>query len=226
LTRVGTFQGRGLVHMQGDPVVAPGASVSADFRTDVPMAADAGGEIRYSATCLQGSDVVGRATGPVPVPPDERCECQRLTAEGGSYSSSQVGTGPTRLKTRLRWFLSCSAGAGTCVGRLKLARPAGTDIAIATPKQLTVTCRGRCDRGGPTSASGTVALQVTSRQTLDFDNRRGRTVVFPVRRFCVRNGREVPVGTTRVRLVFNGAGLLDKKKSDLNGNGKPDGAER
>jgi hypothetical protein len=164
--------------------------------------------------------------GQEPPPEPAPCECKRLTVTASNYSSTQPGGGPTTMKLRLRWILACSKGDGACVGRLKLQQFAGTDIRIVSPRQPTVSCRGKCDAAGNTSAAGTVPLTVSSRETLDFDNRRGKTVVFAVRRFCVRGGKEIFVGTTRIRLAFNGAGFLDKKKSDLNGNGRPDGAEK
>ncbi len=159
-------------------------------------------------------------------PKPKPCECKKLTVEGKNYSSAQVNKGATSLKLKLRWFLSCSSGAGDCVGKLKLAPPAGSDIRIVTPANTTVTCNGKCDTGGATSASGTVTLKVTSVETLDFDNRRGQTVMFSIRRFCVRNGKDVFVGNTRLRIVFGSGGFLDKKKSDLNGNNKPDGDDK
>lgn len=245
LTRVGVFQGKGLVHMQGNPVVAPGATVTADFKTNVPIPATAvrsrgapvaravatNAEIRYSATCQPGSDVFGTATlppaqPPPPPPPPPPCECEKLTVTASNYSSKQVETGPTTLKLKLRWIMSCSQGDGECAGLLKLGKPAGSDIVFEAPTATDVSCAGKCDPAGATSAAGVVNVRMRSVRTLDFDNRAGKTVVFPVRRFCVRAGRNVSVGTTRIRLVFAGTGFLDKKKSDLNGNGKPDGADR
>ncbi len=228
LTRVGVFEGKGLVHMQGNPVVAAGATVTADFKTNAPIPAGAGGEIRYSATCQPGSDQFGRATGPPPSepPPAEPCECKQLAVTASNYSSKQVETGPTTLKLKLRWILSCSQGDGQCAALFKLGKPAGSDVVFETPKPTDVGCAGKCDPGGATSASGVVNVKATSVKTLDFDVRAGNAVVFPIRRFCVRNGTNVSVGTTRIRLVFAGSGFLDKKRSDLNGNGKPDGADR
>jgi hypothetical protein len=229
LTRWGTFQGRGLVHMQGtpaNPVVRPGASVTVDFSTNVAIPTNAGGEIRYSATCLQGSDQIGRATGPPAPPPPPKpppkpkpCTCKdlktRIVANRSAVTQSTAQGFVMELL--VEWNLTCTKGAGTCTGELTLApssRARRLGIAVSAPAG-TVACKGPC-------AKTTTRFQkyiVTGGQRWA-TGKRGRTdtlVRLEMKRKCK---------TTRIPqtydIVFDRSGGIDTRRSDLNANGIPD----
>jgi hypothetical protein len=234
LTRVGTFGG-GLVHMQGTaatPVVRPGQTVTVDFRTNVAIPANAGGEIRYSATCLPGSDQIGRASGPTPpptpqpprpTPQPKPCVCKdlktRIVPNRSSVTSSSVQG--FQMELLVEWNLTCTQGAGTCTGGLTFvpsARGKRLGVAVAAPTG-TVSCKGPCAKttqrfqkyvvsGGPRWASG----------------KRGRTdrlIRLEMKRKC----KSTRIAQ-RFDVVFNRSGGIDVRASDLNGNGIADGRDR
>lgn len=229
LTRVGTFQGRGLVHMlaQQSDVVAPGGSVTVPFTTNAPIATNAGGELRYSSTCAAGSDVIGRATGPAP--PPRPCTCKKLdVALFGTTKGSESRQTGFFARLELRWTMTCSGGPGKCAGRLfvsgsRTSRVLGVKVFLGTSQDGgRVSCTGTCTR----TASG------DERMLVDSDNRafskenigkgKGRSITIEVDVFC--SGERAP----RIfELVFRpGTGNLDRRLSDLNGNGIPDGGAR
>jgi hypothetical protein len=69
-------------------------------------------------------------------------------------------------------------------------------------------------------------MRATSASDLYFDNRAGKRFVFKLKLYCTRGGKQVLVGAKRMTFAFGSDGFLDKKKSDLNGNGVPDGREK
>lgn len=169
LTRVGTFQGRGLVHMQAQTsdVAAPGATAIVDFTTNVPIAANAGGEIRYSSTCAPGSDQTSRATGPTPPRPPRPqpvpCKCHSLTwrlgrVGGASYATIQRPRSKASFEMRLAglWTLTCTSGGGGC----------GGSITVVAPPELRQSLGLRSarahGRGGPTASPASSTAGATA----------------------------------------------------------------
>jgi len=228
LTRVGTFQGRGLVHMQGtaaSPVVQPGGTVTVDFTTNVAIPVNAGGEIRYSDTCLAGSDQIGQATGPPPPPPQKpkpqpkKCACKDLKTRivPNRTSIDRSDAGGFAMTLLVQWTLRCTKGAGDCVGELQLvpsARGKRLGIAVAAPAGI-VSCKGPC-------AKSTVRFQrfdVTGGARWGAA-KRGRTnklVQLQMKRKC--KSTRVP---QTFNIVFNRRGGIDSRLSDLNANGIAD----
>lgn len=207
--------------------LAPGQTVTFTFQTSGPLTIANLPIVRISSDCVGDANAqTSLAAPPPPPPPPAVCECKRLTVAAKNYSSSEVNRTPTVLKMTLQWTMACSKGNGLCTGKLKLLPPAGSDVKIVTPKNTTVTCNGKCDPNGNFNAAGGLPLKVTSKDDLDFDNRAGKTFVFPIQRYCVRNGKDVLLGTEKLSLVFGAGGFLDKKKSDLNGNKIADGREK
>jgi hypothetical protein len=195
---------------QTNDVVAPGATVVVEFTTNVPIPPNAGGEMRYSSTCAPGSDVVGRATGPVPPPPRPRpCVCESIETRLTDLRRAEFTTG-TGFAYRLRWTMQCSAGSGRCSGmltprpprRFRFRTEGGAEISCAGP------CRGT-STGGPMlyfAAVGEEAMERPIRLPVDVECRRKTRRVFTI--------------------VFRkGAKNVDRKRSDLNGNGIPDGRD-
>jgi hypothetical protein len=214
LTRVGTFQGRGLVHLQAQTsdVVAAGGTVIVPFTTNVPIPTRAGGEIRYSATCAPGSDAVGRATGPEPPPPPPPCRCESLAARI-SEVDKLLEARTTHISLKLAWTLECSGGAGRCSGLLAVRVPRKfrrTSVA----NNLSQPCVGPCGR----RVSGTRVFSFRSGDPTT----RTDSIVLRVRFECAGKTRE-RIYTMRFRGKTNEA--IDLKRSDLDGNLVPDGKD-
>lgn len=223
ITRVGTVQGRGVVSMQGTaaaPAIPASRTVHVDFRTNIPIRVNAGGEIRYSSTCQQGSDQIGRATGPS-LP---KCTCMSLTAriDPATLGFARDRPDVVELTGQIAWAMSCSGGTGKCTGSLSL-RPSnnakGLAVRFHLPDKGRVRCVGPC--GGNTFRKSKFSLVAGPK--LARPNRGTR-----VRAFEIRLGRGCdPLGAKPVkfRIVFSRDGGIDRERSDLNGNGKRDGTE-
>ena len=206
--------------------LGPGQSVTFTFNTSDRFTVNNAPVVRISDDCNRDENAKVSIIVPAPKPQPKVCECKALRVDAKNYSSSEVNKTPTILKMTLVWKMVCSGGEGTCTGKIRIAPPTGSDVKIVTPKNTTITCKGKCDPNGATSASGSVPLKVVSQNDLDFDNRAHKTFVFPIMRWCVHNGQDVPIGVEKISLVFGASGFLDKKKSDLNGNRIPDGKEK
>jgi hypothetical protein len=229
LTRVGTFQGRGLVHLQGSPAVPAipaGATVTVTFRTNVAIAANAGGEIRYSATCQAGSDQIGRATGPPPPPPTPKpkpCACKDLKARivpNRFLSPPATATGMT-LELLVEWTLTCTKGSGNCKGQLTLvpsARGKRLGARVAAPAGL-VACEGPCAQ--KTTRSQKYVVTAGARYAKGRLGGSGeRLLRLELKRVC-KSKRIDQV----FYIAFTRSGAVDRGRSDLNGNGIDDGKD-
>jgi hypothetical protein len=125
----------------------------------------------------------------------------------------------SRFHFQLRWTLACKGEEGGCRGEIQLAPPAG--FALSTPRTVTVSCAGRC---GAKPATQTVFVGGTSPAgLLRQEARRNRTYVFRFRKFCVADGRRVPAGTGSITVAYDAKGLTDRRRSDLDGDGRLDG---
>lgn len=209
--------------------IPPGGKQTFRILTDKPFdGAGSPGTAAISEDCRTDAAaeiVFGSPPKPIPTPPPSACNCTNLTVVGTKYSSSQVNSGKAQLKLSLNWTLSCSGAAGRpCSGRFEILAPAGSDIRLDAPANGKVSCKGRCI-GPPSTARGTAKLRATSAGDLYFDERAGKSFAFRLRLYCTRNGREALVGAKRLTFSFNRAGFLDRRKSDLNGDGVPDGKD-
>jgi hypothetical protein len=125
--------------------------------------------------------------------------------------------------------MRCKGGAGKCKGTLipsasRASKAGGLRVSIGgdLAGEKRVTCTGTCKR----VSRGTDELLLGSDSPV-FRERNvgkgdGRTITIEVDRFC--NGERSP-------LIFDlvlkpGTGALDRARSDLNGNGIPDGRTR
>lgn len=208
--------------------IAPGQKASFRILTDMPFDGNGSpGVLRVSEDGV--TDVIFTllfGSPPKPKPePVVACSCRNLAVTGSKYSSSQVNTGVARLKVNLNWALTCAGEPGKpCAGRIEIQPPAASDIKVAAPKSRNVKCAGRCT--GPLSTTrGTARMEATSAKDLHFDERAGKSFPFRLRLWCTRGSREVLVGSKRMTFAFGSGGFLDKRKSDLNGNGVPDGKD-
>lgn len=246
LTRVGTFQGRGLVHMlaQASDVVAPGGSVTVPFTTNVPIATNAGGELRYSSTCAAGSDVIGRATGPAPpAPPPNpspaKCKCESLAwvpdrVSDAGYATMRGPQRPSSFELRVAgfWTLECTRGSGGCRGSIEVAVPPALQKSLALrlgkgPRAEwanakgtvgTIICRSGC---GKRRKSG-FAFNVLGGSKLGFGARGVTTRSITLYVFTNCSGKRT---RKEITAVFDNDGLIDFARSDFNGNDIPDGRE-
>jgi hypothetical protein len=236
LTRVGSFQGRGLVHMQGTaatPAIPVGGTAIVDFRTNVAIAPNAGGEIRYSDTCQPGSDVIGQASGPPsppppPPPPPPRpkpCTCKDLKARivPNRFLSPANTTGGMELELLLEWTLSCTKGARGCAGNLTLepsTRGRRLGASVAAPAAGKVRCRGNCAK----TTSGFQKFVVRAGPRYGAGRRGGsgeRLLRLELNRVC-KSKRIDQV----FLIAFSRSGAVDRRLSDLNANGIDDGKDR
>jgi hypothetical protein len=228
LTRVGTFQGRGLVHMQGTtatPAIPPGGTATVDFKTNVAIASNAGGEIRYSATCQPGSDQIGRATGPAPPKPKPPlCRCKSLEIIDGKYRARARDV----FAIDFEWRLTCTPKSGRkgCEGKIEVVPPTQGKFkaVVRLPAGGERICEGTCRR--VTDGPAFVRMDFDPRDPVKF---LGQTFRFKLKLFCMRGARYVAVGTQTASVVFKEGPIqgspVDPVQSDLNANGIPDGDE-
>jgi hypothetical protein len=235
----GDAQGRWVVHAtKPPPGLAPGASLAIQFTTQAPLAPNQPREIRFSSTCVVGSDVVKQSTGPTapprpppPPPPSPKpkpCVCESLEVRLGSRISSAQ-----EVNLDLDWALACTKGDGGCQGKLEVelstaSKRANVRLLVvqegtgrATGGKWFVDCEGMCfrSRGRKTAGEALVSLIAPARE--DFGPRGIGSVTLEVDRFCKRR-----LTTKRFRIAFNAEGRVSLRRSDLNGNGVADGREK
>ena len=113
---------------------------------------------------------------------------------------------------------------------IEVVPPAGSDFRLTSPPKSIA----RCTSAKPCrkSAAGNQFLTVpgmarvagTSANDLDQDRRGGKSFRFEFRTYCLLKGRRQPDRTSSMTIVYKPSGLgIDLKRSDLNGNGRPDG---
>ena len=147
------------------------------------------------------------------------CKCKKLDVVAHGFASGQIThpeRGPAHLGLSFRWTITCTKGKGNCSGSVTVVPPAGTDVKI-TPKTTSFTCTGPC--GG--TKTGDFRMKAISADDLDFDKRAGKQFTFHLHKKCGKKTSVEPI-----TLAFGSQGFLDKKKSDLNGNGILDGKEK
>jgi hypothetical protein len=163
---------------------------------------------------------------PPPAPPPP-CMCRNLgTTTSGFADFTRAGAGTTALSFRVNWRMNCAGAAGKCEGAIEVIPPRGTDIKLTTPGKP-VTCKGTCRAGEAiTLSKGMFRVAGSSAGSLDRDARGGKAFSFRIKRYCVRNGKRVAAGGTFMTVVYRASGLIDRGRSDLNGDRKPDGRGR
>jgi hypothetical protein len=230
----GDAQGRWVVHATKQPPgLAPGASLAIQFTTQARLAANQPREIRFSSTCVVGSDVVKTSTGPPPPPPPspkpKPCVCDSLDVRLGPHISSK-----DEVILDLDWDLRCTRGDGGCEGRLVVelsaaAKRAKIGLSVvqdgsgrATGGRWLVDCDGRCSRTQARTTSGRDTSIYLRTPAGDVFGPQGvGSVVLEVDRFCKRE-----LTTKRFRIALNAGGKVSLRRSDLNGNGVADGKEK
>ena len=231
----GDAQGRWVVHATKQPPgLAPGASLAIQFTTQAALAPNQPREIRFSSTCVVGSDVVKQSTGPpqppapTPTPKPKPCVCESLDVRLDRRISSA-----REVSLDLDWKLGCTKGDGGCEGKLEVelstaSKRAKVRLVVvqdgtgrATGGKWLVDCEGRCFRARPRTISGGAQVSLDAPEGEVFGPRGIGSVTVEVDRLCKRR-----LTTKRFLIAFNAGGKVSLRRSDLNGNGVADGKEK
>ncbi|MGH3129274.1 MAG: hypothetical protein ACRDNX_00485 [Gaiellaceae bacterium] len=161
---------------------------------------------------------------PPPPPPPGPCICRNIgvtTSGWGDFTARGADT--TSFSFRGTWRMNCSGAAGKCAGRIEVIPPAGTDLRLTAPKKA-IGCKGTCRADQAITLSrGSFRVAGSSAASLDPEARGGKSFSFRIKRYCIRGGKRVSAGGTFMTVVYRPSGILDRAKSDLNGDRKPDG---
>ncbi len=205
--------------------IPPGGKQTFTFPTSVPYPPNGGGRLNVSSNCQ--TDVAASVSGPaLPPPKEKKCKCAGLTV-----TTRAANIGFASWSMTVDWTLTCTGDAGGgCQGEI---RPGGWnrgDMVITrpkapkakkgeTPKPLVLTCKGKCKKK---PSKGSVRLSGRAEKSLKRTTRAAQQYQFVLNQYC--DGKKV--GNTRVTVVFDLNGRVDKKASDLNANGVPDGQDK
>jgi hypothetical protein len=223
--------------------IAPGGSQTFSFTTEQQYPPGSGGTLEVSTTCSPGSDVTSQVTGPPepPVGPPEQCRCFAIGANLRAITI--LAHHGRHLSFRVRWGLICTAGPGPgCRGRIKLATSDKQDVKFLSPKSKTVRCKGRCGAFNHGSKEIRLLLSKKLRPLSEAvhklspiqlrkriaDLKKTGQLPYPqlrvgVKLFCLTAaGKEHPVKFLVMTFKFDGQGQVNRRRSDLNGDGRED----
>lgn len=166
----------------------------------------------------------GPTNGPAPVQTpaaavaDVTCRCRKLKAFLNGFSVP--GLTSRRLSFKLNWRLTCTAGKGNCRGAVRMAAPKGFPKFIKPGRGRTkrVGCKGRCGK----SAKGSRAFTVFSSEDFTPRERANKSIRIKIEKQCAPGARRK---ATTLVLAFDRLGLVDYRKSNLDGVGGPDGRQ-
>lgn len=215
--------------------IPPGGTAAFGVRTDVPLSrAGPFGTAAISEDCV-GDVPAPVEFGPQPAPPPP-CRCKSLDT---SFTAKGMTAGAHGFlaELRLTWILRCTSGAGRCKARfdvratnvhakrgLRLGIPPkpGSGGAGRPPKNIQ--CEGPCRR----TSAGSERLVVSSSKDYYRGDRLGTRAVpsveIEIEHACGAK-RRTDTFEIAFRKLDDGTVLIDRKNSDLNGNGFSD-AER
>jgi hypothetical protein len=223
--------------------IAPGGSQTFSFTTEQQYPPGSGGTLEVSTTCSPGSDVTSQVTGPPepPVGPPAPCRCFAIGAN--LQAISILSHHGRHLSFKVRWGLICTAGPGAgCRGRIKLATSDRRDVKFLSPKSKTVRCKGKCNAFShgskeirlllskklrPLSEAVHKLSPIQLRKRIE-DLKRTRQLPYPqlrvgVKLFCLTAaGKEHAVKFLVMTFKFDKEGQVNRKRSDLNGDGRED----
>jgi uncharacterized repeat protein (TIGR01451 family) len=154
----------------------------------------------------------------------KKCDCKGLDATVG-----YIRIGNPSWTMNLRWTLTCTGDAGRpCQGTIGNFRWSGSPLWLGSPRVIEVTrprpprvvrCNGKCGKR-PTTGTARVS-GVATRGKFKPRVRANQSATFSFTSFCGRKKVDFSF-----EIQFDSKGRLDRKRSDLNGNGKPDGQEK
>lgn len=200
--------------------IAPGANLKFPIKFKGPFPQGQSGLLRISSDCKVDLSVSWFGPG-------HMCKCISFNARIIPKSISLFGISTTSLNLgfTVGWELRCTTGVSGCSGEFELSRPlpmtAGSNIRLVDEKGKLgkatgeFSCKGLCGR----TTTGIQKFRLFGKTAMGSKNRAGKAYTMTMSRFC-QGVRAKPLKFT---LVFDKLGQLDKKKSDLNANGKPDG---
>ena len=133
----------------------------------------------------------------------------------------------------LDWALGCTKGSGRCKGKLEVELSTASKRAkvrllvvqngrgVATGGTWLVDCEGACSPNRPRTIRGEAGVSLDAPDGEVFGPRGIGSVTLEVDRVCKRR-----LTTRRFLVAFNAGGKVSLRRSDLNGNGVPDGREK
>lgn len=222
------------------PIPAPGTSVSESWIGDYPSCASPGWSFNPSPALPINVTYTNKITGAngepgictrmgdlcqykhtITLTAAKGCECKtlRIGVRGGMNIGDPDLQGRTHLRATLRWVMVCTKGPFECKGDVQLALPAR--FTALTPPLAKVSCKGRCNVGGPSTFAGDVKMHLVAKG-YGAASRAGKTLTLVARTYCNEGASRNQVGTARIVVVFDRRGLVDTRRSDLNADGKPD----
>ena len=160
------------------------------------------------------------------------CDCSKVTAFLSHFGV--FGAGSTRIQFVVHAKLTCTPGAGPgCKGQLSVLSPKGAKfVSPGNGKVLKLGCAGPCNKTTPLHRTlQYVALVKKGKRTVPNprftqEGRANRTFKIKMSLSCVSpTGVLRPGKIVTMAVHFDKRGFVDYKKSDLNGDGKPDGKQ-
>ena len=177
-------------------------------------------------------------------PAPAKCKCAGLSAYMNNVKTSDKAGG-TQLSMDVHWVLTCTSGAGPgCKGIVEVTPPvkarfvkqdAQTAPLNAPGIPANIACGGPCGANGQAhSSTGKSKLTwVATEKAPPFRpdprytkrGRRNRTFPIKVQTRCLPPATRLRGAFVTLKLHFDANGNVDYKKSDLNGDGRPDRKE-
>jgi hypothetical protein len=226
--------------------IRPGDSQTFSFTTEQQYPPGSGGTLEVSTTCSPGSDVSSQVTGPpeppvAPPGPPAPCRCFAIGANLGAISI--LAHHGRHLSFRVRWGLICTAGPGPgCRGRIKVSTGDKKDVKFLSPRSKTVRCKGKCNAFShgrkeislllskklrPLSEAVHKLSPIQLRKRIA-DLKKTGQLPYPqlrvgVKLFCLTAaGKAHPVKFLVMTFKFDSQGQVNRKRSDLDGDGRED----
>ena len=177
--------------------IPPGQSATFTFTSSASYPNDPANDALFvSATCLAGSDRQAELTGPrTPVTPgpgdggNKPCKCKKMSVKlDGTLinKAPEIAPDDHDFGVGFQWFMTCSAGKGTCKGTVNFSPPEILAGELPEPKQnlrlnlkkLAFICQGPCAK----SKTGRFEIKMLSREQLRVLF--GRTLAYTVKTKC------------------------------------------
>jgi hypothetical protein len=239
----GTLQGPS--GFSAETNIAPGASQTFSFTTEQQYPPGSGGTLNVSSTCSPGSDVTSQVSGPPQPPVGGPAPC-RCFAIGAKLQAIHLrGHHGQFLAFRVRWGLQCTPGPGPgCRGLIKLAADDAANVKILRPKSKSVKCKGGCFGLHHGSKRFRLSLSKNLRPLAEVIDKHSAIWLrkrlkelekekpprFPypplqvhVNLFCINAaGKPHAVNQLLMTFKFDRQGQVNRKRSDLNGDGRED----
>jgi hypothetical protein len=162
------------------------------------------------------------------------CDCAKVT---GFVNDFGVYHPSSRLTFKLHTAIACTPGSGAgCSGKASLLAPKGMFFVTPPVKgakkpvrktTMSVACSGKCGRTTTASASfALLAINLKNHRLSPKGRGAGPPYKLVLQTNCISpTGVLRPPTRLTLKIAFKKNGNVDYKKSDLNGDGKPDGRQ-